>query len=169
MLHCTINSSRSAGRPRWAALPTRRTREALSAENEAPASKQAGVDDKTAAIRACCGCRMRSCARHLPPCPAGSRPLELPRTSAKTGRRSKGDRTRARRPGCHGGVALRIGVCKIDRATGLCSGCLRDLSEIGAWRNADDALRLRILERVARRRAARLGFVVALPVPPEER
>lgn len=62
-----------------------------------------------------------------------------------------------------------IGVCKIDRATGLCSGCLRDLSEIGAWRNADDALRLRILERVARRRAARLGFVVALPVPPEER
>lgn len=62
-----------------------------------------------------------------------------------------------------------IGVCKIDRATGLCSGCLRDLSEIGAWRDADDALRLRILERIARRRAARLGLAVPLPAPPDQR
>ncbi|MFO1119770.1 MAG: DUF1289 domain-containing protein [Rhodospirillales bacterium] len=62
-----------------------------------------------------------------------------------------------------------IGVCKIDRATGLCSGCLRDLSEIGAWRDADDALRRRILDRIAHRRAARLGFAVPLPAPPEER
>ncbi len=61
-----------------------------------------------------------------------------------------------------------IGVCKIDRATGLCTGCLRDLSEIGAWRNADDALRLRILDRIARRRAARPGLAVPPPAPPDQ-
>ena len=29
-----------------------------------------------------------------------------------------------------------ISVCSVDKATGLCIGCLRTLKEIGAWRMA---------------------------------
>jgi predicted Fe-S protein YdhL (DUF1289 family) len=28
-----------------------------------------------------------------------------------------------------------VGVCTVDRARGICIGCLRTLQEIGAWRN----------------------------------
>lgn len=62
-----------------------------------------------------------------------------------------------------------IGVCELDRVMGLCRGCLRSASEIGAWRDADDRLRLRILERIATRRAAGLDFAVPTPAAPEER
>jgi predicted Fe-S protein YdhL (DUF1289 family) len=46
-----------------------------------------------------------------------------------------------------------IGVCTLDPQTELCRGCLRGGAEIAAWRDADSELRLRILERVALRRA----------------
>jgi len=46
-------------------------------------------------------------------------------------------------------------VCRIDPANDLCEGCLRTRQEIAAWRDAGDAERLAILERLkARRRAA---------------
>jgi uncharacterized protein len=45
-----------------------------------------------------------------------------------------------------------IGVCALDANTGLCRGCLRTGAEIGAWRDADDRMRLAILEQVRRRR-----------------
>lgn len=46
-------------------------------------------------------------------------------------------------------------VCRIDPANDLCEGCLRTRQEIATWRDAGDAERLEILERLkARRRAA---------------
>ena len=64
-----------------------------------------------------------------------------------------------------------IGVCSLDPQTKLCLGCLRSDTEITAWRNADSDLRLRILERVRRRRA--MGYKISTrvlqrrgPVPP---
>jgi predicted Fe-S protein YdhL (DUF1289 family) len=48
-----------------------------------------------------------------------------------------------------------IGICTLDPQTELCLGCLRTGSEIAAWRDADSNLRLRILDRVRSRRAAR--------------
>jgi methionine synthase I (cobalamin-dependent)/predicted Fe-S protein YdhL (DUF1289 family) len=48
-----------------------------------------------------------------------------------------------------------VGICRIDRRSGLCEGCLRTLDEITDWPAIDNAARLRILERLrARRRAA---------------
>lgn len=56
-------------------------------------------------------------------------------------------------------------VCRIDPANGLCEGCLRTRQEIAAWRDAGDAERLAILERLkARRRASgRLGAAGSRP------
>ncbi|HMV19674.1 MAG: DUF1289 domain-containing protein [Betaproteobacteria bacterium] len=45
-----------------------------------------------------------------------------------------------------------IDVCRLDRATGLCQGCLRNVDEIAAWGQADDAARIIILAAVAKRR-----------------
>jgi uncharacterized protein len=56
-----------------------------------------------------------------------------------------------------------IGVCTLDPQTRLCLGCLRSDTEIAAWRNADGDLRLRILERVRRRRA--MGCEISTRVP----
>lgn len=50
-----------------------------------------------------------------------------------------------------------VDVCRIDPATGLCTGCLRTLDEIVDWAAADRAAKLAVLERVARRRAGRAG------------
>lgn len=68
---------------------------------------------------------------------------------------------------CSDGVASPcIGVCRLDGATALCVGCLRTGSEIGAWREADNALRRLILDRIrARRSAAALPIAIELGVP----
>lgn len=57
-----------------------------------------------------------------------------------------------------------INVCVMDKASGLCQGCLRTLDEIAAWGRASDAQRLDILDAVAARRAARPGS--SLPATP---
>ncbi|NMG43274.1 DUF1289 domain-containing protein [Aromatoleum toluvorans] len=46
-----------------------------------------------------------------------------------------------------------INICRMSAATGLCEGCFRSLDEIARWSRHDDAEKLRILERVAQRRA----------------
>lgn len=53
-----------------------------------------------------------------------------------------------------------IGVCAIDAISGLCRGCLRSVSEIGAWRDAGPASRRLILRRIDLRLASGL-----LPAP----
>lgn len=44
------------------------------------------------------------------------------------------------------------GICEIDSATGLCTGCARTLDEIARWGSADSAEQRAILDRIARRR-----------------
>ena len=46
-----------------------------------------------------------------------------------------------------------INVCVMDKASGLCQGCLRTLDEIAAWGRASDPQRLAILDAMAARRA----------------
>lgn len=48
-----------------------------------------------------------------------------------------------------------IGICTLEAETGLCTGCLRTVDEIGAWRDADNAWRLAVLQRLKERRRAR--------------
>jgi uncharacterized protein len=45
-----------------------------------------------------------------------------------------------------------IGVCRLDRDSGLCEGCLRTASEIAAWPYASDPERLAIVGRLRERR-----------------
>lgn len=45
-----------------------------------------------------------------------------------------------------------IKLCKIDQATGLCSGCLRSLAEISVWSRASNSVKLEILHELAQRR-----------------
>jgi predicted Fe-S protein YdhL (DUF1289 family) len=45
-----------------------------------------------------------------------------------------------------------IGICRLDRTTGYCEGCLRTGEEIARWREADDEERLRILNALPKRR-----------------
>ncbi|HEY7788318.1 MAG TPA: DUF1289 domain-containing protein [Casimicrobiaceae bacterium] len=45
------------------------------------------------------------------------------------------------------------GVCRIDGASGLCTGCLRTLDEIAAWSTLDDAARRAVWQALAQRRA----------------
>ena len=48
-----------------------------------------------------------------------------------------------------------INVCRMDEASGLCSGCLRSLDEIAAWSTLDDAAKRAVwLELPARRAEA---------------
>ena len=47
-----------------------------------------------------------------------------------------------------------IGVCRLDRTTGLCAGCMRTSAEIAAWPGADSAERLAIVLRLRERRRA---------------
>ena len=45
-----------------------------------------------------------------------------------------------------------VRICQVDRARGLCTGCLRTLAEIAAWPSLDDAARREIVTRLAARR-----------------
>ena len=45
-----------------------------------------------------------------------------------------------------------INVCRMDAASGLCTGCLRSLEEITRWSRTSDEDKLQILTAVARRR-----------------
>jgi len=51
-------------------------------------------------------------------------------------------------------------VCKMDRDTGFCEGCLRTIEEIAGWSTADDAERRRVWALLAAR-------VPRLPQPHE--
>ncbi|MES2743171.1 MAG: DUF1289 domain-containing protein [Pseudomonadota bacterium] len=44
-----------------------------------------------------------------------------------------------------------IGLCTMDRGSGLCQGCLRTIDEIVAWRQADDAYKLAVWAEIGRR------------------
>lgn len=52
-----------------------------------------------------------------------------------------------------------IKVCILDKDTGWCLGCMRDLEEIAAWSSMDDAERLVVLKRLDVRRASFPGAV----------
>lgn len=45
-----------------------------------------------------------------------------------------------------------INVCKMDKASGLCTGCFRTIEEISAWANAGDDRQSDILAAISRRR-----------------
>ena len=60
-----------------------------------------------------------------------------------------------------------INICRMSATTGLCEGCFRSLDEIARWSRHDDAEKLRVLELVARRRAA-LGAAAAPPLASPE-
>ncbi len=43
-------------------------------------------------------------------------------------------------------------VCRIDASTGWCEGCLRTLTEIGAWSQIDDADKREVMRQLDQRR-----------------
>lgn len=45
-----------------------------------------------------------------------------------------------------------IFVCRIDQASGLCTGCRRTMQEIATWRHLGDDEQWRILEQLPQRR-----------------
>ena len=47
-----------------------------------------------------------------------------------------------------------INICRMDAASGLCTGCFRTIDEITVWSRTDDHHRRNILTHVATRRAA---------------
>lgn len=47
-----------------------------------------------------------------------------------------------------------IGICEIA-VDGLCTGCLRDLSEIAEWSQMSDSDRLRLMDQVLPERESR--------------
>ena len=47
-----------------------------------------------------------------------------------------------------------VSICQMDPASGLCTGCLRSLQEIGAWSSLDDAGRRAVWSRIAGRAVA---------------
>lgn len=49
-----------------------------------------------------------------------------------------------------------IDVCRMDKASGLCEGCLRTLDEIAEWAAASEEQQRHILAAIAQRRAASL-------------
>jgi predicted Fe-S protein YdhL (DUF1289 family) len=46
-----------------------------------------------------------------------------------------------------------ISVCRIDAASGLCTGCLRTLDEIAVWSVLDDDAKRDVWRAIAARRA----------------
>ena len=62
-----------------------------------------------------------------------------------------------------------IGVCKLDKETGLCDGCMRTRDEMRAWsRTEDDSIRYEILAVLKQRRMA-AGRVSEMDVKPRRR
>jgi hypothetical protein len=63
-----------------------------------------------------------------------------------------------------------VSICRMDDATGWCTGCLRTLDEIGAWSRLDDAAKRAIWAALPARRVEwrrRLPDIVAgLPGQP---
>jgi len=47
-----------------------------------------------------------------------------------------------------------IGVCRMDAATGWCTGCLRTIDEIAAWGVASESRKRDIWAAIERRRVA---------------
>ena len=47
-----------------------------------------------------------------------------------------------------------IGICRIDRASGFCTGCLRNLDEITGWREMTRAQRQAVNAALPARRGA---------------
>ena len=46
-----------------------------------------------------------------------------------------------------------IDVCRMDRRTGLCEGCLRTIDEIAAWGALTESMKREVLANIAARRA----------------
>ena len=46
-----------------------------------------------------------------------------------------------------------INVCRMNRSTGLCEGCLRTIDEIANWSSFDDAAKRAIWEEIEKRHA----------------
>lgn len=46
-------------------------------------------------------------------------------------------------------------VCRMDQATGLCFGCLRNIDEVIAWSKLDDAGKREVWQRLAVRAGAK--------------
>lgn len=44
-----------------------------------------------------------------------------------------------------------VEVCRMNEQTGLCEGCLRSITEIAQWANADDDYKRLILARIEQR------------------
>lgn len=47
-----------------------------------------------------------------------------------------------------------IGICRLDRETGTCEGCLRTADEIASWPTINDIERLAIVQNLRERRRA---------------
>jgi predicted Fe-S protein YdhL (DUF1289 family) len=45
-----------------------------------------------------------------------------------------------------------IGICTLDRKSGLCLGCKRNIEEIGRWAMLDDQQRQAILDQLPGRK-----------------
>jgi predicted Fe-S protein YdhL (DUF1289 family) len=61
-----------------------------------------------------------------------------------------------------------IGVCRLERDTGLCEGCLRTVGEIRDWLRGSDEQRLAILMQLKQRRRER-GRTSAADLRPRRR
>lgn len=48
-----------------------------------------------------------------------------------------------------------VGICNLDRATRMCTGCLRTTAEIARWPYADESERLTIVKELRQRRQER--------------
>jgi hypothetical protein len=61
-----------------------------------------------------------------------------------------------------------VDICRMDRASGLCEGCLRTIDEIAAWSRLDEAGRAAVLQQLPARRIAwdRRRAGSADPAPP---
>jgi predicted Fe-S protein YdhL (DUF1289 family) len=47
-----------------------------------------------------------------------------------------------------------VSICKMDAATGLCTGCARTIEEIAHWSRYSDADKRAVWQRIALRRAS---------------
>lgn len=61
-----------------------------------------------------------------------------------------------------------IGVCRLDKDTQLCEGCMRTRDEIKIWRSADNQTRVQIV-RELRKRRIEAGYVTESDRKPRRR